>query len=264
MDIYQIIIYALVVLFGLSVGSFLNVVILRFDDVESIIKTRSHCPKCKKEIPWYDLFPFFSYIILAGKCRLCKKVISLQYPVVEAVTAIIFILIYWQYGISVSSFFLFLISSLLIVVAAYDWLHMEIPDILIYVAAVFASGFIVYNLWQAQGLTDLNSWLVYAYGLLIGVGFFGILVVASRQKWMGAGDVMLGGLMGLIVGYPNVIVALFLAFFLGSIVSLILMITKKKTMKDAVPFGPFLVAATFISLFWGVQIINVYFFRLGL
>lgn len=264
MDIFQVIILILVVLFSLSVGSFLNVVILRFDDIESVIKTRSHCPKCKKNLPWYDLVPFFSYIILAGRCRHCKKNISIQYPLVEAITALIFVLIYWQYGISINSLFLAIISSLLIVVAVYDWLHSEIPDILIYSAAVFALGLITYSLWQIQALLNLDSWLPYAYGLAIGFGFFGFLVIVSRQKWMGWGDVLLATLMGLTLGYPNVIVALFLAFLLGSLFSLVLMATKKKTMKDAIPFGPFLIAATFIALFWGTEIINVYFLRLGL
>lgn len=259
MDSFQVLIIILVAFFGLSVGSFLNVVILRFETIESIIKTRSHCPHCKKQLPWYDLVPFFSYLILAGRCRWCKKNISLQYPVVEAVTAAIFVLIYLQYSISWESFFLVLISSLLIVVAVYDWLHMEIPDILIYSGAVFASALIIYNLWQIQSLADLNYWLSYVYALLIGAGFFGFLVLVSRQKWMGWGDVMLAGLMGLILGYPNILVALFLAFLLGSLVSLILIITKQKTIKDAVPFGPFLVIATFIALFWGNEIMNYYF-----
>jgi leader peptidase (prepilin peptidase)/N-methyltransferase len=264
MNTFQFIIIVLVAFFGLSVGSFLNVVVLRFDDIESIIKTRSRCPHCKKNLPWYDLVPFFSYIILAGRCRVCKKTISIQYPIVEAVTALIFVLIYWQYGLSIEGTLLATISSLLIVVATYDWLHLEIPDILIYSAAIFASGLIVYSLWQIQSLPDLNSWLTYIYGLLIGVGFFGFLVVVSKQKWMGVGDVLLAGLMGLILGYPNIIVALFLAFLLGSLFSLVLMATKKKTLKDAVPFGPFLVLATFIALFWGNNLLNIYLLRFGL
>jgi len=264
LDIFQVFIIALVAFFGLSVGSFLNVVILRFDDVESIIKTRSHCPKCKKNLPWYDLVPFFSYIILAGKCRHCGKNIAIQYPLVEAVTALIFVLIYFQQGITINSIFLAIISSILIIVAVYDFIHSEIPDILIYSAGVFALGLLTYNLWQTQTLFSLDGWLVYAYGLAVGLGFFGLLVIVSSQKWMGWGDVLLASLIGLILGYPNIIVALFLAFLLGSLYSLALMATKKKTMKDAIPFGPFLVLATFITMFWGTEIINVYFFRLGL
>lgn len=264
MDLFSIILIIIVVFLGLSVGSFLNVVILRFDDIESIIKTRSHCPKCKKELPWYDLIPFFSYFILAGRCRHCKKSISLQYPLVEALTAIIFVLIFWRYGISLEGIFLGIISCLLIVVAVFDWLHSEIPDILIYSAAIFTVGLISYTLWQTQDLLNFNLWLSYIDGLVISLVFFGFLVVVSRQKWMGTGDILLGSLMGLILGYPNIIVALFLAFLIGSLFSLILMATRKKHLKDAIPFGPFLVLATFITFFWGQNLLNIYLLRFGL
>ena len=258
MDIFQVIIIIFVVFFGLSVGSFLNVVVLRFDDVESIIKTRSHCPKCKKNLPWYDLVPFFSYIILAGRCRHCKKIISFQYPLVEAATALIFAAIYWQYGITVGAFFLAIISSILIAIAAYDAIHSEIPDILVYSAAVFVLGFIFYNLWQNFQLANSSTWLSYAYGLAVGLGFFGFLVLASREKWMGWGDVLLGGVVGLLLGYPNILVGLFLAFMFGSIFSLVLMALKIKKMKDAIPFGPFLVLGGMIALFAGKWIIGWY------
>lgn len=249
------------IFFGLSVGSFLNVVIARFDALESVFKTRSHCPKCKKQIPWYDLVPFFSWVLLAGKCRQCKKTISLQYPLVEVATAIVFALIYWKFGFSIDSLFLILISSLLIIIGAYDILHLEIPDILIYLAAVLALGLILsHNLAS----TDLNNWLSELYGVLAGFGFFAFLVLVSRQKWMGAGDALLGGLIGLILGWPQVLVALFLAFILGSLVSIVLMILKQKKMKDVVPFGPFLVAATFIAIFWGEKLIEMYFLRFGI
>lgn len=264
MDIFQVIIYIFVIFFGLSVGSFLNVVVLRFDDVESIIKTRSHCPKCKKNLPWYDLIPFFSYIILGGRCRHCKKIISLQYPLVEVATALIFTAIYWQYGITVGALFLAVISAILIAIAAYDAIHSEIPDILVYSGGVFVLGFIFYQLWQNFQLTDSGAWLAYAYGLAIGIVFFGFLVLVSREKWMGWGDVLLGGLVGLLLGYPNILVGLFLAFMFGSIFSLALMALRIKKMKDAIPFGPFLVLASFVALFWGEKILNAYFFRLGL
>lgn len=263
MDVFQIVIYILIIFFGLSVGSFLNVVVSRFDDIESIIKTRSHCPKCKKNLPWYDLVPFFSYFVLSGRCRFCKKTISIQYPIVEAATAIIFALTYFYYGISIDAFFVAIIFSFLIVIAAYDAVRSEIPDVLIYTAAVFVLGWLLYFLWRSSELT-LAGFSNYLYGFLIGAGFFGLLVVLSRQKWMGWGDVLLGGLIGLFLGYPDILVALFFAFMIGSIFSIILMILKIKKMKDAIPFGPFLVLGALIALFWGERIINAYFTRMGI
>src|SRR3990167_8751137 len=111
-----IIIYILVVVFGLAVGSFLNVVILRFDELKTIWKVRSHCLKCKKEIRWYDLVPFFSYFVLGGKCRECKKPLSSQYPIVEGLTALLFACIYYHYGLTWLSLLLGIIVSILIII----------------------------------------------------------------------------------------------------------------------------------------------------
>lgn len=256
--------YILITIFGLSVGSFLNVVILRFDELKTIIKVRSHCPKCKKELPWYDLVPLLSYLLLAGKCRWCKKAISVQYPLVEVTTALLFILIYVKFGISIQSLFLALIGSLSIIIAAYDILHYEVPDILTYFAIVLAAGLALYLIGTTGQFRLAEAWLPYAYGLIIGLGFLGILVIVSRQKWMGAGDILLGAFMGIFLGYPKIILALFLAFIIGSIISIILLGLKKKTLKDAVPFGPFLLIAAWISLFWGDSLINLYWAKMGI
>lgn len=256
MDIFF---FILVILFGLSVGSFLNVVVLRFDDMESVIKGRSQCPKCKKILAWYELIPFFSYLFLAGKCRGCKKTISIQYPLVEVATGVLFFLTYFYYGFSFDSLFLAIIFSLLVVIATYDILHKEIPDVLTYLAILFAAGFIAFKFASSGGTADIASWANYGYGLIIGGGFFAFLVVISGQKWMGAGDVLLGIFMGIFLGFPNIVLALFVAFLAGAIAGLFMMGFGKKKLKDAVPFAPFLVLATVIAVFWGERILNSYF-----
>lgn len=238
-------------------GSFLNVIILRFDELKTIWRVRSHCLKCKKAIRWYDLVPFFSYFILGGKCRDCKKPISYQYPIVEGSIAILFALIYWQAGLSWESLILAIIVSILVIIAAYDILHMEVPDILTYLGIFFALGLILLKLIENNGLSWENL-IPYAYAVVAAAGFLGFLVILSREKWMGAGDILLGVLMGLVLGMPAVLVGLFFAFVLGSVVGLILIAGKYKTLKDAVPFGPFLVAGTFIALFWGEKLVNYY------
>ena len=258
MGISQVFIYILIALFGLSVGSFLNVIILRFDDLKSIIVTRSRCPHCKKVLPWYELIPFFSYIILVGRCRGCKKLISYQYPLVELVTAFIFVLIFHSFGFSLDSLLLILVFSTLIVIAVYDIIHSEIPDLCSYFAIFFALIWLFYWMAIHGKLESSSAWLSYGYGLLVGVGFFGLLVLFSRQKWMGAGDILIGAVMGIILGFPQIIFAIFLAFIIGAIVSLILMATKQKTLKDAVPFAPFLILATLIVFFWGEHLLNWY------
>lgn len=252
-----IIIYILTIFLGLAVGSFLNVIILRFDELKTIWRVRSHCFSCKKAIRWYDLVPFFSYFILGGKCRDCKKPISYQYPVIEGVTAILFTLIYWQFGLSWQSLILAIIISILLVIATYDILHLEVPDILTYLGIFFSLGFVFLKLYFTESLS-LENLIPYGYAILTAAGFLGFLVLLSREKWMGMGDILLGVLMGVFLGMPSVLVGLFFAFILGSLVGLILIAAKKKKLKDAVPFGPFLVAGTLIALFWGEKLVNWY------
>lgn len=254
----SIITYILIVLLGLAVGSFLNVIILRFDELKTIWRVRSHCPKCKKEIRWYDLVPFFSYFVLGGKCRECKKPISFQYPIVEILTALLFACIYYHYDLSWLALILAVIIAILIVIAVYDIIHMEIPDILTYLGIFFSLVFVLLILVTSNEL-QITNLIPYGYAILIGVGFLGFLVIVSKEKWMGAGDILLGGLMGILLGMPNILVGLFFAFVSGSIVGLALIASRKKTLKDAVPFGPFLVAGTFIAIFWGDKLINWYF-----
>ena len=264
MEAYQVLIYILIIFFGLAIGSFLNVVIARFDDLQSIIKTRSHCPKCKKTLPWYDLIPFISYLLLFGRCRNCQKPISLQYPLVEVLTAVILVLIYSRFGFSWESLFLFFISAILIVIACYDWLHSEIPDILVYIALGLALILDVYLLGKQGLFLDTSAWLAYGAGFAIGLGLFGFLVIISREKWMGKGDVLLASFMGLFLGFPDILMALFLSFVFGAVFSLILMVLKQKTLKDTIPFGPFLIGATFVTLFWGEELVRVYLLKMGL
>jgi len=254
----------LIVLFGLAVGSFLNVVILRFDELKTIWLSRSHCPKCKKELSWHDLIPFFSYILLWGKCRYCKKPISYQYLLVEGFTGLAFGIIYCQYGLSWEALFLAVIVSIMIVIATYDLIHYEIPDVLSYLAIFFSLGLIIYRLGISGHLNYLTDYINYGYAVLIAGGFLGLLVVVSREKWMGKGDILLGVLMGLLLSFPNVLTGLFIAFVFGSVIGLILIALKKKKMKDAVPFGPFLILATLVALFWGGELIKLYFNYMGI
>lgn len=254
--------YIIIAVFGLIIGSFLNVVILRFDDLKSIVKTRSHCPKCKKEIPWYDLFPFFSYIALKGKCRECKQSISIQYPLIEIGTALIFTLLFWKFGFILQFGFLLLISTILIVVLMYDILHQLIADWLIWAAIGLWVIYLAINFFfiDHSTLFILNS----LYGGLALGGFLGLIVLISREKWMGAGDIKLGFLLGAISFWPQVLLSAFAAFTLGSIISLILIFANKKTMKDQVPFAPFLILGTYVTLFWGDKIISWYLNSFGI
>jgi prepilin signal peptidase PulO-like enzyme (type II secretory pathway) len=255
------IIYVFVFIFGTIVGSFLNVVILRLKKNESILKNRSHCPLCKKNLCWYELIPIISFLIQLGKCRKCHKKISWQYPLVEFFTGLLFLLaIIYQapfYGISSVIFFVFLslVSCLLLVIFVYDLKYYLVPNIIIFPAIILTFVFDLYLWWNVGLFSVFMSSILAA---VIAGGFFLILVLISKEKWMGMGDVFIGILIGLILGFPQVLVALFLAFWIGAIFSIFLLLLKKKNLKSKIPFGPFLVLATIISIFWGGPLLNLY------
>jgi len=239
--------YASIFLCGLIVGSFLNAVIYRLDSGESIVKSRSHCPKCGHVLAWYELVPIFSFVIQGGKCRECKGGISWQYPIVELATAILFVLVLYY---NLPLLYTLTISSLLMVIFVYDLKHYIIPDKIIY-PAILVSGIFV---WQ-HATYNIQYTIYAAIGASV---FFAAMFFASRGKWMGFGDVKLAFFMGLFLGWPNILVGLFAAFMLGGIIGMGLIVCGKKTMKSQVPFGPFLVTGTFIAMFLGNKIMEWY------
>jgi len=237
----------LIFIFGLVVGSFLNCLIYRLEVGEGFLKGRSFCPYCRHILSWQDLIPLLSFLILRGKCRYCQKSISWQYPLVEIATGLLFLSIFnFQFSI-----FNLIIACFLIIIFVYDLKHYIIPDKIIYPAIVIV---LIYNFLRSDllGRSDL---LLSAFGAAT---FFLAIVLVSRGKWMGIGDIKLAFLMGLFLGFPNILVALFLAFSIGAIIGLGLIVSGKKTLKSEVPFGPFLVTGTFIALFFGGQIIHWY------
>lgn len=234
---------------GLMVGSFLNSVVYRLEVGKSFLRGRSICPKCKHELAWFDLIPIFSYIFLVGKCRYCKDRISAHYPIVELITGILFLSVFLMGGLVLETLFNLIIISFLIVIFIFDLKHYIIPDRIVYAAII------VSILWLIYTKADLLS---VGYALSASFGFFMILVLVSKGRWMGMGDVKLAFFMGLFLGWPNVLVALFSAFLIGSIAGLFLIFRGKKSISSEVPFGPFLVAGTFIALFEGEKLMNWY------
>ncbi len=249
--------YLIFIISGLIIGSFLNVIILRFDDLTTIFFGRSQCPHCQKTLVWYELIPVLSFILLRAKCSKCQKPISWQYPLVEAGTAIIFALIFWKFGLTnLETYFLMAISCVLIVALVYDMLNLEISDWLIIIAAglwiiYLAISFFFFHAPYSMLLSSF-------YGALALGGFLGLMVLISKEKWMGAGDIGLGALLGAIIGWPLVLISSFFSFFLGAVVGIILMICKISKLKDQLPFAPFLILGLFITIFWGNQILTWY------
>jgi len=261
--------YILIFLLGLSVGSFLNVVICRLETKEPIIRSRSRCPKCGALLKWFDLIPLISFLIQKGKCRYCGKKISWQYPLVELATGLLFLFVVLKsplatggsYSIATGFFaslrmtmimeplFFLLVICFLLVIFVYDLKHYLIPDKIVYPAIIITLLNLGAKLLRIEELSSqIYTPLLAA---LLSSGFFLFLVLISKGKWLGLGDVKLAGLMGLILGWPNILLALFLAFMSGAIVGITLIVAGKKTMKSQIPFGPFLAGATLVIIIFG-------------
>ena len=240
---------ALMVLIGLSCGSFLNVCIHRLPRGESIVFPPSHCPRCGHRLAVRDLVPLFSYLCLKGRCRYCGGGISPRYPLVEALTGALFAALYWKFGPGLLMLkYLFLIS-VLIVLSFIDLEHYLIPDRVI----IFAlAGGVMINL-LTRDLTVLSALI----GLAVPSAFLLLLALASRGG-MGGGDIKLAAVIGFFLGWPMGLLAVFLGCLLGGAVGAVLLLTRIKGRKDAIPFGPFLSGGAVITIFWGDLVLNWY------
>ena len=247
----------IVFILGICVGSFLNVLIDRIPNDESPFRGRSYCDKCKKTLRWYDLIPLLSYLYLKGKCRYCRAQISFSYPLVELITGVMFVLTFFylkdlRFTIYDLRFFLnyfyyaFILSSF-IVIFFTDLKYGIIPDKILYpavaAAAIFNFQFSIFN------------FIFSALGAFI---FFLALFLITKGKGMGFGDVKLSFLLGLVLGFPKIIVGLYLAFLTGAIIGSILIIWGEKKLKGGtIPFGPFLIIGAVLSIFFGEKITHL-------
>ncbi len=263
----------IIAIVGLLIGSFLNVVIFRNKNGEQISQGRSHCPLCGRVLSWYELIPVFSFLMQSGKCRGCKNKISWQYPIVEIFTGVAFFS-GWQFYLSKQIFqnsvlfwcyvllVLFWIATL-VAIFVYDLKYLEIPisfllwGIIFAVAVVSVRDINLYFISNSFVIT--NSTVISGImGALVAGGFFFILVATSHERWMGKGDIYIGAIIGMVVGWPLILEALMISFILGAIVGIFLMLLKGKNLKTKIAFGPFLVLGGMIVLLWGQQILNLY------
>ena len=244
----------LIFILGLIVGSFSNVCIYRIPKNESIIYPASHCPKCRSNITPKDNIPLLSYILLKGRCRNCKNKISIQYPVVEFLTGLVYLIIYLIYGLSVQTLIYIILSSALIIIAFIDLNQQIVPDVISLPGIVI--GFIIS--FFVPYISFINS----ALGVVIGGGIILVIGMAGsvifKKEAMGGGDVKLAAMIGAFLGWRFIIISLFLGFFLGALAGIILILSKIKSREDVVPFGPFIVLGSFITLLWGEKIISWY------
>lgn len=242
-----------VIILGLVIGSFLNCLIWRLYKNESILG-RSYCPKCRRKISWYDNIPVISFLFLNGRCRHCQKTISWQYPAVEAITALLFLLL-WLKNLASPDLGLllvrdWLITITLIIVFVYDFRWQLVPMMVVWPMTVIV---MVLNLLLGFSILELIT-----YGF-IGVAFFLIQYIITKKKGLGEGDIWLGLFLGL--AYPSgayLFSIMCISYTIGALTSLVLLIGEKKAWKSKIALGPFLALGAIITLIWGPSILNWY------
>ena len=260
----------IVFIFGSIVGSFLNVCIHRMPKSESIVWPRSHCAKCQKRIPGYDNIPFISFLLLGGRCRFCQEKISLRYPLVELLTALLMVALFNRFGLNYE-FFLYMVMLWCLIIATFvDIGHRIIPDevsvggMIIGLIMVSITGFTLSPLKftfsplvrSILGII-VGGGIIYLTGFIFDLVYFKLLkrpAISGETESMGGGDVKLLAMIGAFMGWQMAILTFFLAPFLGIVIGIINLTTKKD---HTIPYGPFLSIAALVSLFWGNKIIQL-------
>ncbi|WP_349408031.1 prepilin peptidase [Pseudalkalibacillus sp. SCS-8] len=241
---------ALFFIFGLVLGSFFNVVGLRIPQKQSIVSPGSHCTTCKQPLKPIDLIPVLSYILSKGQCRYCHTKYAIIYPIIELSTGLLFAFSYLQFGWSPMLLLSLITVSLCMIVFVSDLNYMLIPDKIV---LFFAPILVVYRLWLPT-----DPWWDAWVGSMTGFGLLFLIAIVSKGG-MGGGDIKLFALLGLIFGWKGTLLVLFLASLIGSVIGIALIVKQKVKRKQHVPFGPFIVLAALLTLFWGESILAWYF-----
>lgn len=243
----EIVPYIVIFIFGITIGSFLNVCIYRIPLHQSIVTVSSHCMTCGRKLKWYDMVPVFSWLLLGGKCRSCKSKISLQYPVIELLNGILYVVICLVNGMDLFSLIYCLMTSALLTLSLIDWRTYEIPPGI--------NGFL-FILGVAAAVLDRGNLLSHLAGMVCVSGFLGILYLISRGRAIGSGDIKLMFACGLILGWKQIILAFLLGCIIGSVIHLIRIRVQGEG--HVLAMGPYLSAGIFLAALWGNAWISWY------
>lgn len=233
--------------YGIIIGSFLNVLIYRLPKKENIAVVRSHCMQCGYQLAWYDLVPLFSWLALGGKCRKCGEKISVQYPLIEALNGVLYLLVFHHYGLSIESLLYCLLFSALLALSVIDFRTYEIP---------VGFNYFILALGLIRMLTDLDNWKTYVIGFLAVSVFLYLLYVVTGGRGIGGGDVKLMATCGLLIGWKLIILAFLLGCILGSVIHIIRM--KLSDEGHVLAMGPYLSMGVAIAVLYGEQFITWY------
>jgi leader peptidase (prepilin peptidase)/N-methyltransferase len=234
----------IVAIFGLLLGSFLNVCISRIPNDESIITPPSSCPKCKARIKYYDLIPIISYILLGGRCRFCKAKIPIRYPIVEALTASLLVAFFIKTGISLFFLFSAVFVSLLMMIAFIDLENLIIPDFLMIIGIMV--GFL-YSLLN-RNITDSLIGVCFGFLFMFSLGYCAKYLL--KKEALGEGDIKLVIMLGSFLGFQKMFLSIFSASIIGSFIGIMLILLKVIRKEDYIPFGPFLSLGAVVSFFF--------------
>lgn len=257
--------YFFIFFLGAAIGSFLNVLVSRTVSGDDWIKGRSRCDHCQETLEWYDMIPLFSFVAYRGKSRCCHKRISYQHPMVELMTGLLFL--WWAL---MGSFFFHLLSHPLLYIQPLFWLFMGLVLLTIFIMDLFyglipvsavivgSVGVVLYRFYLAtSGVYKWSDFGLMLLSAVLAYVIFFLIRRATHNRGMGEGDVILSVLLGLVTGWPRVVPALWLSFVVGAIVGVLLMLVKKKKMKQILPFGPFMIVGILLALVWGEQLLQM-------
>ena len=260
----DILLATLFTLFGIAIGSFLNVCIDRLPSGTSLISLPSHCDACQHRLSPLDLIPVFSYLYLRGHCRYCQARIPLRVLLVELLSGVLFLLAFWRFGLSSEFVFTAFWGCIFLIIIFIDWEHKLILNKVTYPAVVVALIILAVDSLLKDSALFSNiiflpqpSILSGLIGGAIGFAFF-LIVFLINPRGLGMGDIKLAFLIGLVTGFPIVIGALLIGIVLGGVVAVVLLLLKIKGRKDAIPYGTFLGIGPIVTLLWGREILAWY------
>lgn len=240
--------YITVFIFGIIIGSFLNVCIYRIPKKEDIVKVHSHCMKCNYRLKWYDLIPLFSYIALGGRCRKCKTKLSIQYPLIEGTNGLLYVIVFAVNGVTMDSLLYCFMFSALLTLSVIDFRTYEIP---------LGINLFILTLGLIRVVLDYKNFLDYLIGFLCVSGFLYLLYLLTKGRGIGGGDIKLMAVSGLMIGWKLNILALAIGCILGSVIHIIRMKVSKED--HVLALGPYLSVGIMIATLWGNAFFTWYF-----
>lgn len=251
---YYIILF-FIFIFGLCIGSFLNVCIYRIPKSESIMYPPSKCPGCYHMIKFYDNIPIISYLMLKGKCRNCGRSISPRYPMVEFLSGLFALAVVFKFGLTLSAFVYFVFVACLLIITFIDIDYQIIPNVISLpgIGVFFAGSLLVSEVTIADSILGIIT----GSSILFLVAWTFKLI--TGREGMGQGDIKLMAMIGALIGWKGVLVTIFLSSLIGTLVGLVVMVVQKSDMKMSIPFGPFLAIGAICHIFFGPEMVLFYF-----